>query len=145
MALLSLLTHNFLIKKDNYKSNYNKKILYGSWKGEGTSNFLPKLDNMNGVNWMTFSDIWVEDADYVKIQNVTLGYDFARLWKHCPFGQLRLYVQAQNLFTFTGYSGMDPEIGSSGGNDGSYSWGAGIDNGFYPSPRTYLVGVNIKF
>ena len=132
-------------KGESTVSNYNKKILYGSWKGEGTSNFLPKLDNMNGVNWMTFSDIWVEDADYVKIQNVTLGYDFARLWKHCPFGQLRLYVQAQNLFTFTGYSGMDPEIGSSGGNDDSYSWGAGIDNGFYPSPRTYLVGVNIKF
>jgi hypothetical protein len=40
---------------------------------------------------------------------------------------------------------MDPEVGSSGGNDSSYSWGAGIDNGFYPSPRTYLVGVNIKF
>ena len=132
-------------KGESTVSNYNKKLLYGSWKGEGTSNFLPRLDNMNGVNWMTFSDIWVEDADYVKIQNVTLGYDFARLWKNCPFGQLRLYVQAQNLFTFTGYSGMDPEIGSSGGNDGSYSWGSGIDNGFYPSPRTYLVGVNIKF
>ena len=132
-------------KGESTVSNYNKKLLYGSWKGEGTSNFLPRLDNMNGVNWMTFSDIWVEDADYVKIQNVTLGYDFARLWKNCPFGQLRLYVQAQNLFTFTGYSGMDPEIGSSGGNDGFYSWGSGIDNGFYPSPRTYLVGVNIKF
>ncbi|MDO5128519.1 MAG: TonB-dependent receptor [Prevotellaceae bacterium] len=132
-------------KGESTVSNYNKKILYGSWKGEGTSNLLPKLDNMNSVNWMTFSDIWVEDADYVKIQNVTLGYDFARLWKNCPFGQLRLYVQAQNLFTFTGYSGMDPEIGSSGGNDDSYSWGSGIDNGFYPSPRTYLVGVNIKF
>ncbi len=132
-------------KGESTVSNYNKKILYGSWKGEGTSNLLPKLDNMNSVNWMTFSDIWVEDADYVKIQNVTLGYDFARLWKNCPFGQLRLYVQAQNLFTFTGYSGMDPEIGSSGGNDDYYSWGSGIDNGFYPSPRTYLVGVNIKF
>jgi TonB-linked SusC/RagA family outer membrane protein len=132
-------------KGESTVSNYNKKILYGSWKGEGTSNFLPKLNSMNDVNWMTFSDIWVEDADYVKIQNVTLGYDFKRIWKRCPLGQLRLYVQAQNLFTFTGYSGMDPEVGSSGGNDSSYSWGAGIDNGFYPSPRTYLVGVNIKF
>ena len=95
------------------------------------------------VNWQTFSSIWVEDADYVKIQNVTLGYDFKNIWKNCPFGQLRLYVSAQNLFTFTGYSGMDPEIGSQGGTD--QSWAAGIDNGFYPSPRTYLIGVNIKF
>jgi len=130
-------------KGESTVSNYNRKLLYGSWKGEGTSNFLPKLDNMNGVNWMTFSDIWLEDADYVKIQNVTLGYDFKRLWKKCPFGQLRLYVQAQNLYTFTGYSGLDPEIGSDGGT--SISWGSGIDNGFYPSPRTYLFGVNVKF
>lgn len=129
-------------KGEDTVSNLNKKILYGSWKGEGTSNYLPRLDNMGDVNWKTFSSIWVEDADYVKIQNVTLGYDFKNLWKSCPFGQLRLYVSAQNLFTFTGYSGMDPEIGSSGDTVG---WAAGIDNGFYPSPRTYLVGVNVKF
>ena len=129
-------------KGEDTVSNLHMKILYGSWKGEGTSNYLPRLDNMGDVNWKTFSSIWVEDADYVKIQNVTLGYDFKNLWKSCPFGQLRLYVSAQNLFTFTGYSGMDPEIGSSGDTVG---WAAGIDNGFYPSPRTYLVGVNVKF
>lgn len=129
-------------KFEDTVSNLNKKILYGSWKGEGTSNFLPRLDNMGNPNWKTFSSIWVEDADYVKIQNVTLGYDFKNIWKTCPLGQLRLYVSAQNLFTFTDYSGMDPEIGSDGG---TVSWAAGVDNGFYPSPRTYLVGVNIKF
>jgi len=93
---------------------------------------------------MTFSEIWVEDADYVKIQNITLGYDFKRLWKNCPLSQMRVYVSAQNLFTFTGYSGMDPEVGSHGGDDG-YSWGAGVDNGYYPAPKTFLVGVNLKF
>ena len=129
-------------KGEDTVSNLNMKILYGSWKGEGTSNFLPRLDNMGNPNWKTFSSIWVEDADYVKIQNVTLGYDFKNIWKTCPLGQLRLYVSAQNLFTFTDYSGMDPEIGSDGD---TVSWAAGVDNGFYPSPRTYLVGVNIKF
>ena len=88
---------------------------------------------MNGVNWMTFSDIWLEDADYVKIQNVTLGYDFKRLWKKCPFGQLRLYVQAQNLYTFTGYSGLDPEVFG------------GIDNNIYPRSMTSLVGLSLQF
>ena len=58
-----------------------------------------------------------------------------------PFGQLRVYVTAQNLFTFTGYSGMDPEIGY--GDD--YGWASGIDLGYYPSARTYMVGLNIKF
>ena len=88
------------------------------------------------------SEIWLEDADYVKIQNITLGYDFKKLWKSCPLQQLHVYVSANNLFTFTGYSGMDPEMGSDGGTN---SWAAGIDNGFYPTPRTYMVGVNVKF
>lgn len=48
-----------------------------------------------------------------------------------------------NAYTFTGYSGMDPEVGSSG-ND-AYSWASGIDLGFYPSPRTFMFGVNLKF
>ena len=136
----------------NMADNLSQKLVYGSWRGEGTSNFLPKLNNLKNINYMTMSEIWLEDADYVKIQNVTIGYDFKKLWKSCPLQQLRLYVSANNLFTFTGYSGMDPEMGSSGGNDSkdnntgySYSWAAGIDNGFYPTPRTYMVGVNIKF
>lgn len=133
-----------MTKGESTVENLNKKLLYESWKGEGTSNLLPRLDNLNNANWMTFSEIWVEDADYVKIQNITLGYDFKRLWKSSPLSQMRVYVSAQNLFTFTGYSGMDPEIGSHGGDDG-YSWGAGVDNGFYPAPKTFLVGVNLKF
>ncbi|MBR1414620.1 MAG: SusC/RagA family TonB-linked outer membrane protein [Prevotella sp.] len=129
----------------NMADNLSQKLVYGSWRGEGTSNFLPKLNNLKNINFMTMSDIWLEDADYVKIQNVTLGYDFANVWKTSPFSQLRLYFAANNLFTFTGYSGMDPEMGASGGNDDSYGWAAGIDNGFYPTPRTYMVGVNVKF
>ena len=129
----------------NMSDNLSQKLVYGSWRGEGTSNFLPKLNNLKNINFMTMSEIWLEDADYVKIQNITLGYDFKQIWKSCPLSQLRVYVAANNLFTFTGYSGMDPEMGSSGGNDDGYGWAAGIDNGFYPTPRTYMVGVNIKF
>lgn len=134
-----------MTKGESTVENLNRKLLYESWKGEGTSNLLPRLDNLNNANWMNFSEIWIEDADYVKIQNITLGYDFKRLWKRCPLSQLRVYVSAQNLFTFTGYSGLDPEVGSSGGNDDGYSWGAGVDNGYYPAPKTFLVGVNLKF
>ncbi len=130
---------------ENTVDNLNRKLLYGSWKGDGTSNLLPRLDNLNSANWMTFSEIWVEDADFVKIQNITFGYDFKNIWKTCPLSQLRLYVSAQNLLTFSGYSGLDPEVGSSGGNDSGYSWGAGVDNGYYPAPKTFLVGVNLKF
>lgn len=123
--------------------NLSKRIYYGSWKGEGTSNFLPRLTSIGDINYSTFSSIWLEDADYVRIQNVTLGYDFSRLWKQDYFSKLRLYVAAENLYTFTGYTGMDPEVGASG-ND-SYTWGMGIDGGFYPVPRTYMIGMNITF
>jgi len=57
--------------------------------------------------------------------------------------QARLYFSAQNLFTITKYSGMDPEIGSNAGT--TDTWSSGIDIGQYPSPRTYLIGVNLKF
>ena len=84
----------------------------------------------------------MEDADYFKIQNVTLGYDLKKAFPKMPFQQLRLYVQAQNLYTFTDYSGVDPEIGSGGGKA---SWASGVDVGLYPSARTYIVGASIKF
>ena len=58
------------------------------------------------------------------------------------FQKLRLYVQAQNLYTFTGYSGVDPEVGSNGGK---ISWASGVDVGLYPTARTYVVGASIKF
>ena len=58
-----------------------------------------------------------------------------------PFEQVRCYISAQNLFTITGYSGMDPEIGTSTG----VNWISGVDFGFYPTPRTFMVGASIKF
>lgn len=125
---------------DQPLSNYTTDILE-RWHGEGTSNRIPRLTSTSSTNWLYVSDIFIEDGDYFRIQNVTLGYDFKKLFPRMPLGQARLYVAAQNLATFTKYSGMDPEIGYSGGD----SWASGIDVGFYPSPRTYMVGVNLKF
>ncbi len=125
---------------DSPLQNYTTEI-FGRWTGEGTSNKLPRLTSGSNTNWQNISDIYIEDGDYVKIQNVTLGYDFKKTFKKLPFGQARLFVTAQNVYTFTNYSGMDPEIGY--GYD--KSWVSGIDLGYYPSPRTYMVGVNLKF
>jgi TonB-linked SusC/RagA family outer membrane protein len=125
---------------DTKIQNYTTDI-FGRWYGEGTSNKLPRLTSGSNANWQEISDIYIENGDYVKIQNVTLGYDFKKLFTKMPFGQARLYVTAQNLYTFTNYSGQDPEVGYGGGQN----WVSGVDLGFYPSPRTFLVGVNIKF
>jgi len=132
---------------DSPLQNYTTEI-FGRWTGEGTSNKLPRLTSGSNVNWQNISDIYIEDGDYVKIQNLTVGYDFKKLFKNLPFGQARMYLTAQNLYTFTSYSGMDPEVGygyNGGTGQDDSSWSSGIDLGFYPSPRTYMVGVNIKF
>ena len=131
--------------QDFLPQNLTKKIVYGSWKGEGTSDKLPIFDGFDTANWKNMSSAMLEDGDYFRIANVTLGYDFKQVWKSCPLQQLRLYVAANNLLTFTGYTGMDPEVGGQGGSGDSYGWAAGIDTGVYPAPRTYLIGVNIKF
>ena len=129
--------------QDFVEQNLNKKIVYGSWKGEGTSNKLPIFDGFDTPNWKNMSSAMLEDGDYFRISNITLGYDFKTIWKSCPLQQLRLYLAVNNLYTFTGYTGMDPEVGGEGGSGNS--WASGIDTGVYPAPRTYLVGVNIKF
>ncbi len=125
--------------------NFDKKIL-DRWTGEGTSNTIPRVTKNDVGNWQ-FSDLYLQDGDYLRLQNVTLGYDFKRFiaWKN--ISQVRIYAQVQNLATFTKYDGMDPEIGSYNGTDGnsSHSWVSGVDMGYYPHPRTFLFGLNLKF
>ena len=126
---------------DSQWNNYTTEV-YDYWHGEGTSNRYPRLTAGTDLNFMNNSDIFIEDADFFRFQTVTFGYDFKRLFKNAPFGQCRLYVQGQNLWTITNYKGMDPEVGTSSGFD---SWASGIDLGYYPQPRTLLVGLNLKF
>jgi TonB-linked SusC/RagA family outer membrane protein len=121
----------------NKYANYTTAIL-DRWTGEGTSYKIPRVTEQN-INWQ-FSDLYVQDGDYLRISNITLGYDFAKILRCKAISQCRLYAQVQNAFTFTKYDGMDPEIGY-----GTDSWASGIDVGYYPRPRTFLVGVNLKF
>lgn len=128
---------------DGQYENYTTEV-YDYWHCEGTSNKYPLLQPGNtGVNFQQLSDIFVENAGYLRLQNLTLGYDFKNIWPGCPFSQFRFYVSAQNLFTITGYKGMDPENGMA--LNSSEPWVTGIDVGNYPSPRTYMIGLNIKF
>lgn len=125
---------------DNEFHNYTTDIL-GRWHGEGTSNKIPRMTPGNGTNRLNISELYIEDGDYVKIQNITLGYDFKKLLPKLPLSQARMFVAGRNLFTFTDYSGLDPEIGYGDGQ----GFVQGIDLGFYPAPKTYMVGFNLKF
>ena len=125
--------------------SFTNNLVARYWTGEGSTNKFPRFSSGSHNNFKCNSynsDIFIQDADYVKIRNITLGYDFKQVFKRLPFQMLRVFVTGQNLFTFTGYDGMDPEVGT--GAPG-YSWSSGIDTGFYPSPKVYMAGVSIKF
>ncbi|MDE6341243.1 MAG: TonB-dependent receptor [Muribaculaceae bacterium] len=125
--------------------NYTTDIL-NRWHGEGTSNTVPRLV-VGSENNSWISTYYMQNADYFKMQNITLGYDFCNQFK-LPFQQLRVYAQLQNLFTITKYTGVDPEIGSNGGagdSSDSRNWMRGIDLGLYPSARSFVLGVTIKY
>ncbi len=90
-----------------------------------------------------FSDRYVEDGSYLRIQNISLGYTLPRKWVNkAGIQNLKIYANLQNIYTFTKYDGYDPEVGSSYSNG---NWLSGIDNGRYPSPRIYTFGINFTF
>jgi TonB-linked SusC/RagA family outer membrane protein len=125
-------------------NNYTTSIL-DRWTGEGTSNSIPRVTygtDPNG-NYTKFSDLYIQNADFFRIKSATLGCDLTKLTSSLNFfSKFRLYVAANNLFTFTKYQGMDPEIGFGNSNQ---SWAKGIDVGYYPQPRTYMLGLNVNF
>ncbi|WP_348798067.1 SusC/RagA family TonB-linked outer membrane protein [Flavobacterium adhaerens] len=123
--------------------NYTSEIL-SRWHGEGSSNTMPRVTEDNR-NFTQFSDLYVKDGDFLRINTVTIGFDLAKMKQSRPFfaSQFRLYFSALNLYTFTKYNGMDPEIGfGSSNNDQKFS--SGVDVGYYPRPRTFMMGLNIK-
>ena len=125
------------------QGNYSRAIL-NRWTGEGTSDRMPRVTYADAGNWL-FSDLYIQDGDYLRLQNLTLGYDLSKIISCPAISKIRIYAQAQNLLTFTKYDGMDPEIGSFNGTNGnsSHSWVSGVDMGYYPHPRTFIVGMNI--
>ncbi|MBS2211419.1 TonB-dependent receptor [Carboxylicivirga mesophila] len=125
---------------DQLSQNYTTQI-FGRWHGEGTSNRLPRLTYNSSANTQLISDIYMHDADYLRINNLTLGYKFDRLLRDVDWmSAAKVYVSVNNLYTFTKYDGMDPEVGY-----GANSWSSGVDLGLYPLPRTVMFGVNVTF
>nr|WP_315258069.1 TonB-dependent receptor [uncultured Flavobacterium sp.] len=123
--------------------NYTTEIL-SRWHGEGSSNTMPRVTEDN-KNFTQFSDLYVKNGDFLRISTVTIGYDFAKMKLGKPFfaSQFRLYFSALNLYTFTKYNGMDPEIGFGSSND-DQKFSSGVDVGYYPRPRTFMLGLNVK-
>jgi TonB-linked SusC/RagA family outer membrane protein len=109
------------------------------WTGPGTSNSEPRVSLSDPNQNVRISDRFVEDGSYFRLKTTTLSYQMPKSWLNkVKIEKMKIYVTAQNLLTFTNYSGLDPEIGSVGG-----SLEIGIDRGFYPQARTILAGLSI--
>lgn len=120
-------------------ANYTTEVL-DRWTGEGSSNEVPRvtIDDPNR-SWIRPSDFFVEDADFLRLKNITLGYTLPKtVLKSIGIESVRMYVTSENLLTFTKYSGLEVEIGG-----GPLTMG--IDQGVYPQSRTFLGGMNITF
>ena len=123
-------------ERDN--PNVNKLDYYlDRWTGPGTSNEIPRA-TVGATSNKVFSDFFVEDASFLRIQNVQLGYSIPNL-EELGISKFRVYFSVNNAFTFSKYKGFDPTATS--GN----ALGGGIDSGFYPITRQYLLGLNISF
>lgn len=109
------------------------------WNAETGGNTIPRASSGSSINNSDLSDYFVEDASYIRIQNVQLGYTAnENITDILNLTSLRMYLSASNLFTFTKYNGFDPSA------SGTSPIGAGIDKGFYPVSRVISFGLNIK-
>jgi len=121
-------------------SNKFRSIL-GRWTGEGTTNDAnnPRYSFTDANSNIRVSDRYVEDGSFIKIKNLLIGYTIpGSVYSNKVFTKMRFYVQAKNLFTFTKYTGYDPEI--PGGILDS-----GVDRGNYPQARILSAGLDLKF
>ena len=121
-------------------NNITREVWDNRFQGEGTGNGRYPSVYKSSKRKMVTSDLFVEDGSYLRIKNVRLGYTF-KFKKNSPIRTLNLYGTADNLKTFTNYSGFDPEVGSFGQDPSR----RGVDLGSYPKSRTYLLGCNINF
>ena len=110
------------------------------WTGEGSTNEAPRVTHADLNQNNRVSDRFIEDGSYLRVKSLMVGYTLpSEVLDRVGISKFRIYASANNLFTLTKYTGLDPEIGTRGTLE------IGIDRGFYPSPRIYNLGINVTF
>ena len=137
---------------NTFQGNRDRRVLYDSWTPEHTDAKLPVLDGSDGASGQVPVSYYVEPGGYLRLRNLSLGYSIpANSLKRFNIERFRIYVQAQNLFTITKYTGLDPEITTQIVGRGDYraarsdANSLGVDYGNFPTPRILSVGVNVVF
>ncbi|MDB5260881.1 MAG: TonB-dependent receptor plug [Adhaeribacter sp.] len=125
---------------NNQAGNRSLRMLNESWTPNNPGAVLPILNSTDSRSQQP-SSYFVEDGSYLRMKNLTLGYTLpATILSRIKLENIRVYVQAQNLFTITKYTGIDPEITSVGSTPGSTV--LGVDQGNYPQSKMYQIGIN---
>lgn len=126
--------------------NITERIATQSWTGPNSTNEFPRLSWSGGQNNKMPSTRFLESGSYLRLKNIQLGYKLGKnALSSLSISSLRIFVSAQNLLTFTKYTGLDPEMYSNSNNSGDGDRAVGIDWGTYPSARTITFGVNANF
>ncbi len=123
--------------------NVSVQYYQNHWTPTNPSNrYARALANDDNTLNSVPSSVWVENGSFLKLKNFTVGYTIpVKLLSRFAITKLRVYISAQNLFTITKYTGLDPEIGIQGGN----ATQNGVDNGTYPSSKYFTFGLNLAF
>lgn len=130
---------------NTFQGNRSADMLYNSWKKPGDDALLPRLNSQDGTS-QQISSYFVEDGSYMRIKNIQLTYTFPAAWvQKIKLSSAQIYIQGQNLFTFTKYKGLDPDINLRASGNDNQDTHMGIDEGAFPVAKSYNVGVRIGF
>ena len=136
---------------NTFQGNRTRRVLYDSWTPENKNATLPRITSQDAISGQVPVDYYIEPGGYLRLRNLQIGYTLPKnLLERLGIDRLRLYVQAQNLFTITKYTGLDPEITTinTGRNDYTRRFAdrnLGVDVGNYPTPKALMFGLNVGF
>ena len=136
---------DFYVFRD-FSTNVRSDLIANSWTPQNLNAKYPKIDQ-NDTYSKAISSYYVEDGSYVRVRNVQLGYNIPEKWARWTTAT-RVYLQAENLFTITGYSGLDPSLPTANVNGAAgdiRDQFRGVDRGVYPSARTFSLGITTSF
>lgn len=134
---------------NTFQGNRSTRVLTDSWTPENRNASLPALNIQDNFSNSVTHDYYVEDGSFLRLRTLQLGYTLPNnLASRVGLGNTRIYLQAQNLLTFTRYQGIDPDLSfiNQGGNAATADLNIGIDPGGYiPNPKQFIIGINFGF
>lgn len=136
---------------NTFQGNRTRRVLYDSWTPDRRDAKLPRLNGNDNTSGQVPVSYYIEPGGYLRLRNFQVGYTIpASLMRKVGIDRLRVYVQAQNLFTVTNYTGLDPEITTFNTGRGDYrrsqaDRNLGVDAGNFPMPKAILFGLNLSF